>query len=350
MQMAQAGGVVSAPGTWRPDPELDTILRGRLIDPLFQPIVDLADRAVIGVESLARGPAGSALEFPDQLFAAARAAGRLGELDMLCAERTLESAIAAAVVPPLVFGNSEPSVLDQPLSPRLLELLLGGLPFPMVLEFTERALATVPAAMLRIADQTRALGNCLALDDVGAEPMSLAFLPLIEPEVIKLDMHLLRHPHAPSTVEVCSIVRVVARRTGAVVIAEGIETEADLHTARSLGATWGQGWLFGRPAPLAALSSRFTDVTDRRPTPRTDLAAGRVHGHDRIRPAAPPVAGGGGAGGPQFHRRRSAVPARLRGRPGRLRALRRPGDGRRDRPRPVRPAGLTRFPGLTSLG
>jgi EAL domain-containing protein (putative c-di-GMP-specific phosphodiesterase class I) len=212
---------------------------------------------VVGVEALARGPAGTDLEFPDRLFAAAREVGRLGELDLLCAERALEIAIAAPVPPPLLFVNGEPSVMDQPLSPRLLEMLLAGLPFRHVLEFTERALPAVPGSLLRIAGAVQQLGNCLALDDVGVDPMSLAFLPVLEPEVVKPDMSLLRDPGAAATREVSAVVRSEAARTGAVVVAEGIETEADLRTARDLGAHWGQGWLFGRPGAVEAVHDRF---------------------------------------------------------------------------------------------
>ncbi len=246
MRTAPASAPVSADA----DVTIDEVLAGRLVQPLFQPIVDLSTRAVVGLEALARGPAGTRLEFPDQLFAAAREAGRLGELDMLCSERALECAVVAAVAPPLLFINAEPGVLDQPLSPRLLELVLAGLPFREVLEFVERALPAVPGSLLRIAGMVQQWGNGLALDDVGVDPMSLAFLPVIEPEVIKLDMSLLRHPEAESTQRICAVVRAEAQRTAAVVIAEGIETPDDLVTARALGAHWGQGWLFGRPAPI----------------------------------------------------------------------------------------------------
>ncbi|MEU4624640.1 EAL domain-containing protein [Actinoplanes sp. NPDC023801] len=226
------------------------MLARRLVQPLFQPIVQLSSRAVVGMEALARGPAGTDVEFPDRLFAAARAAGRLGELDLLCSERALECALAAVQPPPLLFVNAEPGVLDQPLSPRLIELVSGGLPFREVLEFTERALPAVPGSMLRIAGLAQQWGTGLALDDVGVDPMSLAFLPILEPEVIKLDMSLLRSPDSAHTRAVCAVVRPEAQRTGAVVIAEGIETEDDLITARRLGADWGQGWLFGRPGPI----------------------------------------------------------------------------------------------------
>jgi EAL domain-containing protein (putative c-di-GMP-specific phosphodiesterase class I) len=252
------------------------LLRDRSVLPLFQPIVDLTTGAVVGVEALARGPAGSPLERPDQLFAAARRAGQLGPVDLLCAERALECALEAADLPPLLFVNAEPAVLHQPVSPRLLELLLSGLPFRVVLEYTERALSTVPADLLRIAGMAHGMGNAIALDDVGAEPMSLAFLPIVQPDVIKLDMHLLRNPSAPATLEVCAAVADAARRTGAMIIAEGVETAADVAVARSLGAHWGQGWHFGRPAPLPGSSFPLVDRASvlRAPSPGMHQPAG----------------------------------------------------------------------------
>jgi EAL domain-containing protein (putative c-di-GMP-specific phosphodiesterase class I) len=246
MQLGNATGSVTGVG----GVTIDAILAGRLVRPLFQPIVDLSTRTVTGLEALARGPAGTALQFPDRLFDAGRAAGRLGELDMLCFERALEGALAAPVAPPVLFANGEPAVMDQPLSPRLIELLTGRPPFRTILEYTERALPAVPGSLLRLAGGIQLGGNGLALDDVGVDPMSLAFLPILEPEVIKLDMSLIRDPDTAHSRAVCAAVRAEAQRTGAVVIAEGVETEADLHTARRLGARWGQGWLFGRPAPI----------------------------------------------------------------------------------------------------
>ncbi|GAA4965593.1 EAL domain-containing protein [Actinoplanes utahensis] len=229
---------------------IDEVVARRLVRSRYQPIVNLSTRTVVGVEALARGPAGTELEFPDRLFAAARSAGRLGELDMLCFERALEGAIAAPVVLPLLFANGEPEVMGQPLSPRLLELLASGPAFRSILEYTERALPAVPGSLLRLTATIQVNGNGIALDDVGVDPMSLAFLPILEPEVIKLDMSLIRDPDAEHTRAVTAAVRAEARRTGAIVIAEGIETEEDLHTAGRLGARWGQGWLFGRPGQI----------------------------------------------------------------------------------------------------
>ncbi|MEV8511878.1 EAL domain-containing protein [Dactylosporangium sp. NPDC051484] len=254
------------------------VIAERAVEPFFQPIVELRSLRPVGVEALARGPVGSELWQPRALFAAAVAAGRLAELDTLCAERALEVARGADKPPPLVFVNAEPAVVDQPLSPRLLELMTGGPPFRIVLEYTERALAARPAALLQLAAAIQSHGNCLALDDVGADPMSLAFLPLLEPEVVKLDLQLLRAPHAPRTVEIVAAVSAVAERTGAVIVAEGIETAADLANARALGAHWGQGLLFGGPAPIARLAPFDRDCSG---------GQDRTAGAAALRPSSP---------------------------------------------------------------
>ena len=82
--------------------------------------------------------------------------------------------------------------------------------------------------------------------------MSLAFLPLLRPDVVKLDLRLVQERPGPAIAEIMNAVNAHAERTGAVVLAEGIETEEHLVMARALGATLGQGWLFGRPGPGAA--------------------------------------------------------------------------------------------------
>lgn len=93
--------------------ELDRILTGRLIEPDFQPIVDLTTFEVVGVEALARGPHDSALHMPAALFAAALACGRLPELDTLCQLSALTAACAyRGQLPPRVFVNVDPGSFD----------------------------------------------------------------------------------------------------------------------------------------------------------------------------------------------------------------------------------------------
>jgi EAL domain-containing protein (putative c-di-GMP-specific phosphodiesterase class I) len=248
------------------------VLGDRAVFPVFQPIMDLATGSVVGVEALARGPAGSAVEYPSALFAAASRARLLPQVDQLCFTRAVEIARdAAEFVPSLLFANAEPAVVNEPISPDLLAAVRSERRFRIVMEYTERGLTSHVSSLLGLASLAYDDGNAIAMDDVGVEPMSLALLPVLEPDVVKLDMHLLRHPHLSSSVETAAIVASYAERTGAIVVAEGIETQADLATARALGAQWGQGWLVGQPGPLTALAGLPVENTPPlRPPPRGD--------------------------------------------------------------------------------
>ncbi|SDF84462.1 PAS domain S-box-containing protein/diguanylate cyclase (GGDEF) domain-containing protein [Blastococcus aurantiacus] len=221
---------------------------------VFQPIVELDTGRVVAYEALARGPQGP-LERPDLLFAAARSAGRLAELDEHCRAAAFRGAVEQGLLAPLtVFVNVEPEVLDSAPLDDLLSIAEGApRDLRIVMEITERALAARPAELLRTVERVRSLGWGVAVDDVGADSMSLAFLPLLSPDVIKLDLSLVQNRPGPAIAEIMNAVNAHAERTGALVLAEGIETQAHLDTARALGATLGQGWLFGRPGPGAAL-------------------------------------------------------------------------------------------------
>jgi len=226
-----------------------------LIRPLFQPIVDLDSGDVVGVEALARGPAGP-LHTPMALFEVANQVDRLHELDSLCRLTAITTARdAAAHAPPLVFVNVEPGTVDLPMSAELRAVLSRDLPFQIVVEFTERALTRRLPALLRHADEIRARGNAVALDDIGVGPRSVAVLPLVQPEIVKLDMSLLAPGLPAHATAAAAAVEAYAARTGAVVVAEGIETDEQRLAARRLGARWGQGWLFGRPGPMDELAA-----------------------------------------------------------------------------------------------
>ncbi len=233
------------------DPVLDDAIRG--VHSVFQPIVEVDTGRVVAYEALARGPVGP-LERPDALFAAARAAGRLAELDEACRAAAFRGAVDAALVAPLtLFVNVEPEVLDTaPLADLLAIAESAPGHIRVVMEITERAIAARPAELLRTVDRVRELGWGVAVDDVGAESMSLAFLPLLRPDVVKLDLRLVQDRPGPQIAEIMNAVNAYAERSGAVVLAEGIEDEGHLRTARGLGASLGQGWLFGRPGPGAA--------------------------------------------------------------------------------------------------
>jgi diguanylate cyclase (GGDEF)-like protein/PAS domain S-box-containing protein len=244
-----------------PTSTLDEVLRAGSVHSVYQPIVELSTGRVVAYEALARGPLGP-LQTPDALFAAARTADRLAELDALCRSAALTGAVAAQLGAPLtVFVNVEPAVLESaPLEELLAIATTAPAGLRVVVEITERALATRPADLLRAVARVREVGWGIALDDVGADSMSLAFMPLLRPDVVKLDLRLVQQRPGPAVAEIMNAVNGYAERTGALVLAEGIEDEAHLATARALGASLGQGWHFGRPGATAVRDREVAEL------------------------------------------------------------------------------------------
>ncbi|QNN53110.1 diguanylate cyclase domain-containing protein [Nocardioides mesophilus] len=228
--------------------ELKAILDAGAVRSVYQPIVELDTGRVAAYEALARGPEGP-LAGPADLFEAARHGGMLARLDEACRAAAFRGAVQHGLVAPLtLFVNVEPEVLDRAPLEDLLELAENAPGhLRVVLEITERALATRPAELLRTVERVRQLGWGVALDDVGADPASLAFMSLLRPDVVKLDLSLVQQRPTAGIAEIMNAVNAYAQRAGALVLAEGIETEHHLMMALALGATLGQGWLFGRP-------------------------------------------------------------------------------------------------------
>jgi EAL domain-containing protein (putative c-di-GMP-specific phosphodiesterase class I) len=232
--------------------DVHQVIDERAIWTAFQPIVRLDTREVVGYEALSRGPAGTPWQQPTMMFAAARAVGRAGELDWICRMSAYRAALEAGLGPETtLFVNVEPVALREPCPPDVADVqdrAKGRL--RVVTELTERHLADDPAALLAAVAGCRDAAWGVALDDVGADPASLALMPFVHPDFVKLDMRLLHEPDRPSTAQVVNAVIAHAERTGAAILAEGIEREAHLARARAMGATLGQGWLFGAPGPL----------------------------------------------------------------------------------------------------
>jgi EAL domain-containing protein (putative c-di-GMP-specific phosphodiesterase class I) len=236
------------------DTTIDEIIEGGLVRSLYQPIVDLDSRRVVAYEALARGPIGSSLETPDRLFATAAERGLTSELDWACRAAAIQGALDAGLGRPhRLFVNVEPSTFRSP-RPKSLDALVTRATslLDIVIEVTERSLVDDPAALVAEVMAMRELGLGVALDDVGAAPASLALLPFLEPDVIKLDLALVQDLTDEAIASISTAVRADAERRGAVILAEGIETEEHVARALVLGARLGQGWLFGRPGPLPA--------------------------------------------------------------------------------------------------
>ena len=226
-------------------------MSGSGLVPAFQPVVTLPDEVVVGYEALARWPS---LDYPppSDVFAHAAATDRLDQLDHAC----IRSAARAALDGPSAAGmlllvNCEPTTagIEMPEGTALSEAVSS---FSMMFELTERGLLRDPPALLRKVAALRSLGVMIALDDIGAHPDSLALLDIISPEVMKIDLRLVQRQ--PNRLQARTIAAVIAHheRTGAIILAEGIETDEHLEQALAYGVTLGQGYRFGHPGALGA--------------------------------------------------------------------------------------------------
>ncbi|MCW2522670.1 MAG: hypothetical protein JWO63_1005 [Frankiales bacterium] len=277
---ANGGGKASETRSGRaeaPTWTIDAVIDDRAVQTVFQPVVHLASGAVVGFEALSRGPIGSPLEQPAALLTAARDAGRLGELDWLCRTHAMQAAAAADLHPSLSWLiNVEPAGLAIECPDHLRTALeRARTELRVILEIVERDVEGHVTALLHATDQARRDSWGVALDDVGAEESSLALLPFLRPDVVKLDLRLVQSMPEQETASITAAVRAYAERTGAVILAEGIETEAHERLARVFGATYGQGYRYGRPGPLPTtvpaprnlipLRQRLTPLADATP-------------------------------------------------------------------------------------
>jgi EAL domain-containing protein (putative c-di-GMP-specific phosphodiesterase class I) len=250
---------------------LRRLLAGTAVHSVYQPIVELDSGSVVAYEALVRGPRGSSLESPDRLFAAARGAGLLSELDAACQGAALRGARDGGLQDPwTLFVNLEPAATGASLLATS-DSAAGG--FRIVVELTERALVADPPRLLELVARIRARGWGIAVDDVGADRDSLALLPVLRPDVVKLDLRLVQQRPTGEVAEIVCAVNAEAERSGSVVLAEGIETDEHLQIALSLGATLGQGWLLGRPEGLPGALPGFAGMPVAIAADRADPAA-----------------------------------------------------------------------------
>jgi YD repeat-containing protein len=237
------------------------LLRGG-ITTHFQPIISIRKMETVGYEGLSRGVAegGDRLIGPDRLFTAAREQGRLPELDRLCREKTLETfahEILARNPKHLAFVNFESSLLDQrPDNPGGLIELVGKLrlyPSNIVIEIVESKVKDL-RALKNFVETHRYYGFLIALDDVGAGYSNFDRISLIKPDILKIDRVILKDiGYSYHKQEVFKSIINMAHNIGAVVIAEGVETEEEVLYCMTLGADLFQGFYFARPGPAASV-------------------------------------------------------------------------------------------------
>ena len=230
---------------------LSTILAQSGLHSLFQPIVCLSERRILGYEALSRGPSNSPLHSPINLFAVARQAGRLTELEVACRESACRRFSQQQLDGKLFLNVSPESLLEpQYQSGRTLKMLhdLGLSPSRVVIELTEQTPTDDFQLLFNALHHYRDMGFSIALDDLGAGYSSLRLWSELRPDYVKIDRHFIDGIHLDAVKrEFVGSILQIARASRAQVIAEGIELAEELKVLTEMGVDLVQGYLLGRP-------------------------------------------------------------------------------------------------------
>lgn len=215
----------------------------------FQPIVDLASRSVFAYEALARGPAGQGAA---HVLSAVEASNRYA-FDQQCRVKAIELAARLGVAAQgahLSINFLPGAVYDPRACIRLTLATAERTGFPterIIFEFTENEELDV-RHVLDILAHYRALGFRTAIDDFGAGHAGLNLLTRFQPDIVKLDMALIRDIDADPVKR--TVVKNLVRLfddLGVQVVCEGVETSAELAVLTDLGIRFVQGYLIARP-------------------------------------------------------------------------------------------------------
>jgi EAL domain-containing protein (putative c-di-GMP-specific phosphodiesterase class I) len=221
---------------------------------VYQPIYDLESRRIAGVEALSRFSSTPQVT-PDVWFNEAAALG-IGPKLEACAIRSALTALKTLPSDVYVAVNGSPAFVLSGMLPELLQSVDIS---RVVLEVTEHASVTDYRELTDALASLRALGLRIAIDDAGAGYASMRHILSIEPNLVKLDISLTRGIDKDRKRRaLASALIAFARETDVGIIAEGVETAAELLTLQSLGVKRAQGYHLARPKPLADLPGAMT--------------------------------------------------------------------------------------------
>jgi EAL domain-containing protein (putative c-di-GMP-specific phosphodiesterase class I) len=224
-------------------------LEGGVLGMVFQPVANLMDGRVVGLEALARFTT-TPQRPPNIWFEEAALVGLQEELELAASFLALwhlEQMPADA----FLSVNLSPATM---LSPIFRDIFRPHNMARVVLEVTEHAPVGDYGLLKQALRWFRASGGRLAVDDAGAGFASLRHILSLEPDFIKIDISLTRDINRdPGRRALARALISFAADIGAVIIAEGIETQGEVETLQELGVLFGQGYWLGRPGPLEAL-------------------------------------------------------------------------------------------------
>lgn len=263
-------GLLAAQAVMRPPSPVDAlrlaIRRGELI-PYYQPIFDMATSTIVGCEVLVRWMRRNGeLVFPDRFIPIAEASGLIVPMTERLVERALAEMTPISISHPgfKIAFNIDPSHFTQPGFLDTLDRLVAGAGWQndrIVLELTERSAFPDMRQAVAVAQQAQARGYRISLDDTGAGHNGLGHIQDLNPDIIKIDKKFIDVAGAVESADaIIEVLVKLGQRLGAVIVAEGIETQEQKAILAGAGVTQGQGYLISRPVPLAKLEALLADA------------------------------------------------------------------------------------------
>ena len=245
------------------------IIGRRQLSALLQPIIHMASGEIIGYEGLIRGPSDSPLHSPLNLFKAARVNNLTVQVEHLCRRVVLER-FAELKLPGKLFLNVSPECFLQrdARHGETMELIrkVGLNADRVIIELTENQPTYDYDLMREAVRHYREMGFQIAIDDLGEGFSSLRLWSELRPEYVKIDMHFIQGiNNDPVKLQFVRSIQEIAEKSDTLVIAEGIETQAELLVLRDIGVAYGQGYHLGRPNanPATALPAEVVKALGR---------------------------------------------------------------------------------------
>ncbi len=225
---------------------LENVIKNQAFDIVYQPIFDLFKKRPIGLEALCRFEA-MPYRSPDKWFEDAKEVN----LDLELEETVLKKALLALPNFPSSLYLSVNACPNLILTGKLHSILQDIDASRILVEVTEHAQVNDYELLKEEISAIKALGARVAIDDAGAGYSSLQHIIKLNPDVIKLDMSLTRDIDKDRSLRSLAAALIYfSRETGACIIAEGMETLAELETLKLLGVSKGQGYYLSRPLTL----------------------------------------------------------------------------------------------------
>ncbi len=244
---------------------LEQIIHENRLRTVFQPVVTLNDAGIVGYEGLSRGPANTAYESPMVLFESAAQQGLGPALDRNC-RRLATARFAERGLSGKLFLNVLASSLADVDTPRFaVTSFLDRLslrPDQIVIEITESQPITNFAEIKKSLATLRSIGFQIAIDDLGEAYASLKLWLELRPDYVKIDKCFVQGLHLDSfKQQFVRAIQQISESTHSVVIAEGVETEAELMAIRDLGIDCAQGYFLGRPVENPSPSASEASIS-----------------------------------------------------------------------------------------